>query len=362
LARFFGWWGINQRDMFPALNQDSLFAASYPGLNLRIADGMQSPHNDEIALGVAGSLGPRLTYRVDGTYRKGGGFIETVTNMQTGQVTDPVGNVYDVAVTQNGGSEYMRSYYGLAAQFAWRPIDGLNLGGNWTWSHTYGNLEGVWAGGAPRAADVNSYPEYKQASWYAPVGDLSQDQRHRVRLYGWYDLPLRKACGNLGVSAIFQANSGLSYSAVGNVDVGSYVENPGYALPPVNASYYLSFRGAYTTEPWYQTDLALNYSYDLGKVQLFVQPQVLNVFNAQHLNGTNLNTTVYTNLNKGYLAKFDPFTQNHDVLVECPASATPEQCQAMGAHWQTGPSFGQASNANAYQQPRTFRVSVGLRF
>jgi hypothetical protein len=34
----------------------------------------------------------------------------------------------------------------------------------------------------------------------------------------------------------------------------------------------------------------------------------------------------------------------------------------MGANWQTGPSFGQASNIYAYQQPRTFRVSVGLRF
>jgi len=362
LTKFFGWWGINNRDMFPVLNQDSLFVAAYPGFNLKVADGMQSPHTDEVALGVAGSLGSRLTYRVDGTYRKGAGFIESVINMQTGQVTDPAGTVYDVSVMQNAGSEYRRTYYGLAAQFAWRPIDGLSLGGNWTWSHTYGNLVGETAGSGPLTGDLASYPEYKQASWYTPVGDLPQDQRQRVRLYGSYELPLPKRFGNFGVSAIFQANRGLSYSAVGTVEVASYVTNPGYATPPVNTTYYLSSRGAYTTEAWYQTDLALNYSYDIGKVQLFVQPQILNVFNAQHLNGTNVNTAVYTSVNKGYLAKFNPFTQNHDALIECPATATPEQCQAMGANWQVGPSFGQASNASAYQQPRTFRFSVGLRF
>ncbi len=363
LTRFFGWWGINRSDMFPALNQDSLAAAGYPGLNWTIGEGMQSPHTDEIVLGVAGAVGPRLTYRLDGTYRKGGGFIESVTDMSTGQVTDPAGNVYDLNVTRNGGSEYRRTYYGLAAQFAWRPADRLSLGGNWTWSHTYGNLPGEYAASGPTAGGLNYYPEYHRASWFAPVGELPQDQRHRVRLFGSYDLPLPKAVGNLGVSAIFQANSGTPYSAVGTVDVSSYVTNPGYAVPPSNSDYSFSPRGAFTTEAWYQLDLALNYSFRIGTVELFAQPQVLNVFNTQHIaSNSYISTAVYTNLNRSYLARFDPFTQNHDALVECPRDADAATCNAMGAQWQLGPTFGQANNALAYQTPRTFRLSVGVRF
>jgi len=363
LAQFFGWWGINAPGMFPTLNANSLYGANYAGLNTFIADGMKSPHNDEIALGVAGTAGSQLTYRMDGTYRKGGGFIETATTMQTGQAVDPVGNVYDNALTQNGGSEYQRTYYGLALSFAYRPVDGLNLGGNWTWSHAYGNLVGETSGSGPVVGTLNYYPEYHQNSWFAPVGELSQDQRHRVRLFGSYDLPMPKAFGNLGLGLIFQANSGLPYSAVGTIKVSSYVTNPGYSSPPSNNGYYFSSRGAFTTEAWYQADLSLNYSYDIGPVQIFVQPQVLNVLNAQHQNGTNLNTTVYTASNSGRgLKAFNPFTTSHDALVQCPQGSTAAQCAAVGANYMEGPIFGQGANYLAYQTPRTVRLSVGLRF
>ena len=363
LTKFFKWWGINKADMFPTANLDSLYYAAYPGLNTKIADGMKSPHNDEFAVGVAGALGSRLTYRVDGTYRKGFDFIELVADKSTGQVTAPDGSVLDVIVTKNGGDEYERIYYGLATQFAYRPADGVTFGGNWTWSHTYGNLVGETSSSGPVRGNLNSYPEYRQLSWFAPTGELSQDQRHRVRLFGTYDFPLPKAVGNFGISAIFSGNSGTPYSAAAAVKVSSYVTNPGYATPPSNNTYYFGGRGAYATEAWYQADLALNYTKDIGPVQLFVQPQIINVFNAQHqVNNVNLNTTVYTNASKSYLKAFNPFTTNSDSLVECPATATAAQCTAMGAHWQKGPTFGQANSALSYQTPRTFRVGVGLRF
>ncbi len=363
LTQFLGWWGINRPNMFPTQNADSMYAANYGGLNTFIADGMKSPHNDEVALGIAGTAGPRLTYRMDGTYRKGGGFIETYADMSTGHSTDPAGNMYDNNITRNGGSEYNRTYYGLALSFAYRPADGLSLGGNWTWSHTYGNLVGETSGSGPVVGTLSNYPEYHQNSWFAPTGELSQDQRHRVRIFGSYDLPLPKSAGNLGVGLIFQANSGLPYSAAGTIRVSSWVTNPGYETPPTNNTYYFSSRGALTTEAWYQADLSLNYSYDIGPVQIYVQPQVLNVFNSQHLNGTNLNTTVYTASNSGRgLKAFNPFTTNHDALVECPQGSTAAQCSALGANFMVGPTFGQSANSLAYQTPRTYRMSVGLRF
>ncbi len=364
LTKFFGWWGINRPDMFPTVNQDSATFAASAGVNQTIASGMKSPHTDEVALGIAGTAGSRLTYRVDGTYRKGGGFIETATTMQTGQIADPVsGQMTDMHVIQNGGSEYQRTYYGLAASFTWRPTDAVSLGGNWTWAHLYGNAVGESSGGGPASGSLNAYPEYRQLTWFAPTGELSVDQRHRVRLFGSYDFSIPKAFGNVSLGGIFQANSGTPYSAVGTINVSSYVKNPGYNTPPANNSYYFSSRGGFTTEAWYQLDLVLNYSYDIGPVQIFVSPKVLNFFNSQHIsNSTNTNTTIYTGLQKSYLKKFNPFTTNPDALIQCPATATAAQCTAMGANWQEGPIFGQAANYAAYQQPRTFQLSVGLRF
>ena len=33
-----------------------------------------------------------------------------------------------------------------------------------------------------------------------------------------------------------------------------------------------------------------------------------------------------------------------------------------GVHWQKGPKFGQPTAADAYQLPRTYRLSLGLNF
>ena len=352
LAQVFQWFGITQPGMFPTRNNtDFVFPPVIQGLTQGIAPGITSPHNDEFVLGMSGSLNPRVTYRVDGIYRKAGGFISTVINQGTGQVTDQFGGVFDFGVVQNT-STAERRYLGLNTQIGWRPFDGLTVGGNWTWSHTYGNLDGETSGSGPVPSSLDQYPEYRDLAWAGPSGNLSQDERHRVRLFGAYDLNIPKALGHLGVSTVFQFDTGTPYSAAANpalsagVNVAKYVSNPGYATPPVTQVYYFSSRGAYFTENVYRTDLALNYSYDIGPVQLFVQPQVLNVFNAQH--SIAVNTTVFTTQNDptGKLVDFNPFT------------TAPKE----GVNWEKGPNFGKPTSAAMYQFPRTFQVSVGLRF
>jgi len=130
-----------------------------------------------------------------------------------------------------------------------------------------------------------------------------------------------------------------------------YVGDPadlGYVGSPGSPNYYFSDRGAFRTENVSRTDIALNYSFFIniggGQLELFLQPEVVNVFNEQAV--TAPNNTVLTASNDGSLETFDPFTE------------TPVE----GTHWRKGSSWGEAQSEGAYQQPRTFRFSVGLRF
>ena len=69
------------------------------------------------------------------------------------------------------------------------------------------------------------YPEYHQAAWNQPVGDLANDQRHRARFWTVWRLPLSEQYGNLSVSAVEQINTGSPYFAAGPVNPNTFVTN-----------------------------------------------------------------------------------------------------------------------------------------
>ncbi len=348
MRQMFAWAGITGPNMFPPTLEADW--ASAPGISRQIRQSLVSPSADEFVLGVNGAIGPRASFRVDGVYRTAGDFYVTRRDMSTGQVEDEFGNEYDLGLIENLSSPLERKYVGLATQFSYRVLDSLNLGGNWTWSHTYGNFVGESASGGPSRSGLLEYPEYYREEWSNPTGSLSQDQRHRVRLYATWDAPIPKAAGELGLSGVFAYDTGVPYGAAGTVNLRKYLTNPGYVRPPTSGSYYFTGRDAFRTEDVTRFDLALNYAYRIGPVQLFVQPQVLNVFNAQSIVGDfrYINTSVVTyrsNPNSG-LKDFNPYT------------TTPVE----GTNWRKGDSFGQATDPRGYQQPRTFVVSMGLRF
>ena len=55
-----------------------------------------------------------------------------------------------------------------------------DIGGNYTLSRLWGNFDGENVASGPVSSSAFQYPEYTQASWNIPDGDLSSDQRHRV--------------------------------------------------------------------------------------------------------------------------------------------------------------------------------------
>jgi len=216
--------------------------------------------------------------------------------------------------------------------------------------------------GATGFTTPESYPEYTGFAQNNPVGYLGPDMRQRANLWAQYDLPT--TVGTFNLSLLQRYHSALSYSAVGTIDVrkgasngpADGVVNPGYSTPPTNVSYYFSDRGAFRVDSISSTDLGVNwYLPTIRGARLFIETDLLNVFDQQGIeNPVAVDKTVLTRrqttcLQTGTSTRctaFNPFTQ------------TPQQ----GVNWQKGPNFGTPTSASAYQQPRTYRFSVGLKF
>jgi hypothetical protein len=352
LAQLFAWF-----DGMGGTSSDPTRLVSIPGVSTSIFEGsLISPHAEEFTVGAALTLGTRGAARVDFIWRDYDDFYTDFLNLTTGQVTDEAGQTFDRTVI--GNSESLdRRYNAIQTQFSWRPIDRLLVGGNYTWSRLTGNFDGETVASGPVRGTNESYPEYKQFEENNPTGYLAGDQRHRLNAWVGYDLPT--SFGNFNFSVLQAFNSGQAYDAVGAVNVNAYVTNPGYARLPAPVNYYFSGRGEFRTEDVWRTDLALNYSVRVFKsVELFLQPEVLNVFNEDALIGgrigTDMNVTVNTRANQTGFLTFNPFT-------ETPVRGA-RNVASPSAHYDLGPNFGRAVGFRAYQLPRTYRFSVGARF
>jgi Carboxypeptidase regulatory-like domain/TonB dependent receptor/TonB-dependent Receptor Plug Domain len=332
-------------------------APSIPGLTAGINGTLISPSSEEFTTGVNGSIGKRGVFRVDAVYRKYSNFYSSRTDPTTGTVSDPFGRQFDFALTENT-NDVSRKYLGLHTQASYRALDRLVLGGNWTWSHSYGNFDGETSSNGPISTGIHSYPEYFDPKWNLPNGDLSIDQRHKVRLYGSYDIPVPSRFGSMSVSFLHSLDTGTPYGAVGTVATAAYVPNAAalpYKSAPTLENYYFTSRDAFRTPTINHTDLALNFGFKFHAYtdfEIFVSPQITNLFNNQGVRV--VNTAVLANSNSAAnFAKFNPFTTQ-------PVKRTDTTDKT--ANWDFGPLFGTATSVTSYQNPRTFQVSAGLRF
>lgn len=324
--------------------QVPLGGAQVPGVNQQIRGSLASPNAKEYSIGFQGAFGSRASYRVDAVRREYGDFYSLKLDQSTGQVTDSFGNRFDLQLAGNT-NDLERNYTALQTQFQARPLERLTVGASWTWSHTLGNFNGETAGSGAVRGLPDFYPEYTQASWGLPRGDLAIDQRHRVRAWASWDLPVPRSIGALSLGVIQAYDTGTPYGAAGLAIVSPFVTNPGYETPPRSSTYYFSSRDAFRTDNVARTDVSLNYGFRVADtVEIFVHPQVTNVFNNQA--AIAVDTTVLSAANSASFTRFDPFTTQ----------------PVRGVNWDLGPNFGKARNAADYQTPRTFQLSVGARF
>jgi outer membrane receptor for ferrienterochelin and colicin len=340
--------------------------ASVPGLNRQINGTLDSPYAREYTFGVSGNVGSSFSYRADFVRRDFHDFYNLVINTSTGQVSDISGKKYDNGLIGNTNN-VKRNYTGLQTQFQYR-WQWLTVGGNWTWSHTLGDFDGENATSGPVTNGLETYPEYKDRAWNQPYGAMATDQRHRVRLLASADLPfIPKAMGNFNLGLIQAYDTGAPYAAVGTVASRLYVTNPGYITRPSSVTYYYTARDAFRTDDIKRTDLSLTYTIRLfNTVELFVQPQVINVFNNQGLIA--VDTTVFTAVSPGSSPDSNGVLHGNTFQPFNPFTTTPTQRPVhndytnTSTNWDFGPNFGKARSNLDYQQPRTFLVTAGVRF
>lgn len=322
------------------------------GLSRQIpADGLNTPYANEYTAGANGSIG-RFSYRADVVRREFKDSYYTLLNIGTGKAADAVGNKYDIGI-QGNTNDLVRNYTGLQTQFQYR-LQRLTLTANWTWSHTLGNNDGEAGNNGPIASAFKTYPEYKDPAWNNPTGSLATDQRHRVRIFGSYDVPfVPEKIGVLSVGLVQSYDTGAPYGAVGTVRSRDFITNPGYQTRPSSVTYYYTARDAFRTNDIKRTDLSLNFATKIGGVvEIFVQPQVINLFNNQGKIAVDQTVQTFATTT-GYL-NFNPFTTTP--VQGARNTTTPT------ANWNYGPLFGAARSVLDYQQPRTFLATVGLRF
>ena len=313
------------------------------GLNRLIpTDGLVSPSATEYSVGVGVALGSKGWARADYLYRRYENFYDDRLDLTTGQVEGPFGPL-DVQLLENSPT-LDRRYEAVQTRIDYRFSPRVFAGASYTWSRLTGNVIGENSDVSAAPDHVGEYPEY-QRSWSNPTGYLPGDQRNRARV--WLGATLPVSFGEVGGSVLESYASGLPYEAVGTVsfqnpDGVAYLANPGYASPPDSGTYYFSGRGAFRTPSISSTDLAITVTAHVFEtVDLFVQPQVLNLFNQKGV--VAVDTTVLTASDTDLLKPFNPFTEK----------------PVRGVNYAYADSFG---TPLAYQPPRTFRFSVGLRF
>ncbi len=374
----------------------AIVSQAIPGFNSKLIDsGIKSPSQKEFTLGAGTQIGKGYL-RADYIHRDWQDFYAGFTSLAIGTVNNPATNTpSDLTLTGNS-SVPTRKYWGAQFQGQYQLPAGFGVGGNYTYSKLTGNIEGETTGGGPVTYGGLSvaYKEFQNFKQNSPIGSLQPDQRHKVR--GWLTYDLGTRIGHFNFGLIERYDSGTPFSASQSITTcvtngagvcvpfsaasTSYPDgtpvptDPAhkYANAPTSVTYFFGNRGQYHWEALKASDLALNYELPIHNFALFAKAEVRNAFNNKAaLSG---NTLVLTNVNGGtnpvnklpYFATFNPFK---DTPKECPKGTALADCQAMGANFQLGSSFGVVggtattfSQNGSIQLPRTYLYAIGARF
>lgn len=251
---------------------------------------VKGQYHEEFTLGYDQAITPDLHTTLSFQRRYQGRIIEDFSWNNGG--TFLVGNpgfgwakqAYDLPVLQGGQGTGQplftyprpeRNYNEVQLQVEKRLADNWQFLGSYTWSHTYGNYNGLFqpnfGGGGQAAGNVSTFDDF-QALMVNYNGDLDQDIRHKIKLDGTYDQDLGR-WGSLTSGGTFKYYSGTPLNAQGREGLYYQTDDLIFLVP----------RGTAGRNPAYWLfDVSLGYKYNLSSGRsLELKLDIFNIFNRQ---------------------------------------------------------------------------------
>ncbi|REJ82713.1 MAG: hypothetical protein DWQ36_20050 [Acidobacteria bacterium] len=315
--------------------------ARFPSANVFFDGDLKSPVTQEITLGFGARLGNRGFAEINYVDRDTDDLIENFITFDLGRttITDPITLQVDNQELRNTDLAD-RTYRALQLSASYRLSDRWDLAGNYT--HQLEN-EGNYVGEATNQpaiqSSIGTYPEILDPQRNFPFGRLPGFQRHKLRAWTSYVLPLGEL-GNLTFGGLLNYDSGTSYSLVDTnfpVTAQQLANDPGYAGPPTTANVFFGERGSQSFEDFTTIDLAVRYGLEVfGGVEPWVKVEVFNVLDEDKLIVWDTNVSADTN--------------------------GPTDSLGLPLQFIEGPNFGRGTQVNHYVQGRELRLSLGIRF
>lgn len=140
--------------------------------------------------------------------------------------------------------EYKREYKGITFQAERRRADGWTMSASYTWSHSYGNMEG-YVNSTLNQGDQPGITQDFDHKWFTDgsYGDLPNDRRHVLKANGSYDIS-----DEWRISGTFTAYSGRPRNCQGYVPI--YIGKDANGSPIWSPEIHVSDRGTDGIRAW----------------------------------------------------------------------------------------------------------------
>lgn len=329
--------------------------SDFPARNIRVDDDLQSPLTKELTVSAGGQLGASGYAKVTYINRRASDFIEDFFTLDGGTTQIVQDGVDFGAVTnrQIRNTDLLsRDYDAIEVQARYQVTSSFLVDGTYTGQiKNDGNFEGETRNRPSIASNAFDFPEITPAARYFPTGRLDEFQRHKLRLWGIYNLGLGRY-GHVDVGGLWRVNSGLAYSLQSTgtgtfpaqqavLDAAGYVSGP---EPTSRNIFYADGRGSETFEGYGLFDLSVNYDIPIWEsLSPWFKVEIFNLSN-----------------NDKQIA-FDTTVQ--------PDESGPVDALGIPTTFVEGASFGQATSPNHFPQYlpgvsglRAFQLAFGVRF
>ena len=212
--------------------------------------------------------------------------IEDFLDLTTGE-TEIVegGESFGTFVNQvlRNTDELERRYRALVLDARVQATRNFLMDGSWTVQlSNEGNFEGEGTNTPGSASNAFDWPEVTPAARYFPYGRLNDFQKHKIRLWGIYNLGMGWL-GRLDLGGMWRYDSGLTYSlASGGVSLTPVQErilaDLGYASTPSTRGIFYGGRGTEDFAGYTRLDLSVQWELPIWReARPWLKAEVYNV-------------------------------------------------------------------------------------